>query len=781
MGLTATRRLLGRLPMIELGLSVVLLALGFAFLLLHASADIPWIAATVLGLIPLVYRVVMQSLNGKFGVDVVALAAMAGCLALGEYLAGAVIAVMLASGQALETYAQTRAQKELTLLVGRRPRTAHRFRGEEVVTVDVNEVQIGDYLMVKNGDVVPVDGKVEGTAAILDESALTGEARPVSHEHGDRVRSGTINVGPPFRLIAATTAENSTYSGIIQMVEEARTAKAPLVRIADRYAAIFLGLTFVVAAAAWIFSGNPVRALAVLVVATPCPLIIAAPVAIVAGVSRAAKAGVIVKGGAVLEGLSRLTVLLFDKTGTLTAGHAALQAISALPGYSESEVLRFAASLDQLSSHPLAAALRRGAQERGMTLTTPTDVVEQPGSGISGKVENVEVRVGRAGYAGLSPDLAPWETKLRRRAVLESLSIIFVAINGKIAGAVLAGDELRPDAARTVRNLRRSGLKRIIMVTGDHPEIAEATSTALGLDDFLAEHAPDEKAMVVKAERASHGPTAFVGDGINDAPALATADVGIAIGSRGISAASESADAVLVVDRLDNLADAISISRRSMKIALQSIVIGMSLSLLGMVAAGFGFLIPVAGAIFQEGIDVAVILNALRALGGEHRRRPTPELSALSSQLRGEHRRLRTGIDGLREVADRLDRLPVDELRRSLHHAVEFLLHDVLPHEANEERQFYPMIAEHIGGADPTSTMLRTHVEIIHLTRALEQAVRALTDSEISESDLVEFRRLLYALYSVLSLHNAQEDESYISLVDTEIVAAPSPRMTTGV
>ncbi len=758
-----------RASVLWLGLLLVGLAAGGLLTALHvAGADVAWVATTVAVLLPMAARIGVQMIRRSFGVDVVALLAMAGCLGLREYLAGAVVAVMFGSGQALEGYAQRRARQELTALMGHSPSQAHRYDGSAIVDVHVSEVAVGDRLMIRSGDVLPVDGRVEGHAAVLDESALTGEARPVAHADGAAVQSGTVNSGAPFTLVATSTAANSTYSGIVRLVEQAQASRAPLVRLADRYAAAFVVATLGLAVVAWIASGQLVRGLAVLVVATPCPLIIAAPVAIIAGVSRAARAGLIVKGGAVLERLGSVRVLLFDKTGTLTSGRPAVRSISALPGQTERDVLWNAASLDQMSSHPLATSLRRAAGERGIDLTTPEAVAEEHGAGIQGTVDGHLVRLGSADFVGLSADARKWETHLRRRAVLESLSTVFVSVDGGLLGAVLLGDEIRPDSARTVRALRGVGLERIVMVTGDHPDIAEAIGAAVGLDAVMAQRAPDEKAMVVEAERAAHGVVAVVGDGINDAPALAAADVGIAIGARGVSAASESADAVLVVDRLDNLADAVAVAQRSRTIALESITVGMGLSFVAMFAAALGLLIPVVGAVVQEGIDVIVILNALRALGGSHRKQPSPELSALSAQMRNVHQQLQPGIDGLRELADNVAELSPQAAVSRLQAAAEFLTHDVLPHEHLEEERFYPLVARHIGGSDPTATMLRAHVEIVHLSRVLARAVESLTEADLDATDILEVRRLLYALHSVLSLHNAQEDEAYISLVDSE-------------
>ena len=538
---------------------------------------------------------------------------MAGALAVGEQLAGAVIAVMLAGGQVLEAHASGRARRELTALVSRAPREAHRLDGGRLEDVPLAAVRQGDVLVVRAGEVLPVDGLVEAAAAVLDESALTGEARPVERRAGDRARSGTVNAGAPFELRATATADASTYALIVRLVEQAEREKAPLVRLADRYAMFFLPFTLALAAVAWLVSHDPRRAIAVLVVATPCPLILAAPIAIVAGVSRAARAGVIVKGGAALEALSRGEVLLLDKTGTITEGSPRLAEIVRLADLEPDEALRLAASLDQVSPHALAEAIVTAARERGLQLEFPRQTREDPGEGIAGMVEGRAVRVGKAEWVLAGLPLPAAVTAVRARAQRTGSSAPFVAVDGTLAAALVLEDAVRAEAAVTLQALRAQGLREIIMLTGDQREIALAVGDAVGVDGVLAEQSPEDKVAAVRAARL-RGVTVMVGDGINDAPALAAADVGVAMGARGASASSEAADVVIVPDRLDLLVDAHAIARRSRQIALQSIVTGMLLSGVGMVCAAAGWLVPVAGALLQEGIDLVVIANALRAL-----------------------------------------------------------------------------------------------------------------------------------------------------------------------
>ena len=579
------------------------------------AADLAWAAAVVLALIPLSISVTRDLLHRDTGVDLIALLAMAGALILGQYLAGAVVGLMLSGGQALERYASSRARRELSALLARAPRVAHRYEDGDLTSIDISSVREGDLLLVKPGEVVPVDGVVASEAAVLDESALTGESMPAERPYGDRVHSGVVNAGAPFDIRALTTAEQSTYSGIVRLVREAQSAKAPFVRLADRYAMWFLPLTLVVAAVAWAVSGNPVRALAVLVVATPCPLILAAPVAIVAGISRAANRGVIVKGGGALETLARASTLIFDKTGTLTAGSPRVASVETFGAIGPDELLRLAASLDQVSLHVFAGGIVSAARTKHLDLVLPIDPLEHPGKGIEGLVAGHRVALGQARWLSSGRPLPDAAADLRRRIALAGAMAVYVAVDGLIAGALVMEDPVRSDTPDALRTLRLAGIKRIVLLSGDRKDVAQTIGATVGVDAVFAEHTPEQKVQAVFAER-GRGVTVMVGDGVNDAPALAAADVGIAMGARGATASSEAADAVIVVDRLDRVAEALLIARRARDIAVQSVIAGMALSAFGMVLATFGLLPPVAGAIFQEAIDVAVILNALRALTG---------------------------------------------------------------------------------------------------------------------------------------------------------------------
>jgi heavy metal translocating P-type ATPase len=737
----------------------------------YQLADAVWAGTAGLALVPITAALVRSLFRRSAGVDVIAILAIAGALVLGEYLAGAVIGLMLATGRVLEEYASHRAERELSSLLRRAPRVAHRLRNGAIDTVPVDEVAVGDSLVVKEGDVLPVDGLVTAGPAILDEATLTGESRLVERRAGDQVRSGTANAGSPFHMRASTSAADSTYAGIVRMVREAQASKAPLVRLADRYARFFVPVTLVIAGAAWIISGNPDRALAVLVVATPCPLLLAAPVAIVSGVSRAAGRGIVVKGGAAIETLARGTALFLDKTGTITLGAPRLQRTAlSKPDGDATELLRLAASLDQMSSHVLASALVREARDRGLTLTLPSEVSEKAGLGVAGVVDGVAVRLGSFAWASESTDLSSAQLQFRRRVTRDEGSIIFVSVAGDLTGAFVFDDPIRPDAPRVLRLLKHRGIEEIVMLTGDHVAVAESVGAAIGLDRVMADLAPEEKVDAVRLSRGERV-TLMVGDGINDAPALAAADVGIAMGARGATSSSEAADVVLVVDRLDRLVEAVEIAQRARSIAVQSMFVGMGLSLLAMGGATLGLLSPVVGALVQEAIDAAAILNALRALRGgpgAARRQLPVEVAA---SLRGEHRELIPLVDQFRDLADRMDEVAAGDLRGRLDQLGQSLV-KILAHERVDERDVYKTIAATLGGDDPLAAMSRTHQEIFHLARVFERLVANIPGEGPDAEDLVDLRRTLYALHTVLRLNIAQEDQLYLAL-DREATTTP--------
>jgi heavy metal translocating P-type ATPase len=732
----------------------------------HAVATACWVATTLIGVLLASIWVAQALWHRRLGVDLIALAALVGTLAVREHVAGALITVMLTTGRALEGWAAGRAERELHALLAHGPRIAHRYAVAGLADCQLDEVAVGDMLLVQPGEVIPVDGTVRNGTAVIDESALTGESLPVQREPDDTVRSGAVNAGGPFDLVATTSAADSTFAGIVRLVEQASASTSPFVRLADRFAVVFLAASFLVAGLAWLISGDEVRAVAVLVVATPCPLILAAPVAIVAGLSRCARRGVVVKGGGALEALASADVLLFDKTGTLTMGRPTIIEIVAADGFDGTEVLRLAASLDQISPHVLASAIVRTGRERGLDLVVPTDASEQPGAGVGGVVSGRQVRVGNGDWAGIGDD-EPWVGRARSIAEFEGALCVFVGIDGAPAGALILNDPIRPDARRTIRNLRRSGIRRVVMVTGDRAEVAASVGAILGVDDIASQQTPADKVDVVRRETAQ-GATIMVGDGINDAPALAAASVGVAIGARGSTASSETADIVLTVDRLDRLGDAHLIARRARSIAMQSVIAGMALSMVAMGAAAAGLLSPTLGAMLQEVIDVAVILNALRALrAGRDEMRLDEAASAIAQQFATAHRKLRPDVALLRDAAEALGFDGGADAMVAVHAAHRLLVDEIGPHEQDEDRLLYPAIAGALGGTDPTGTMSRAHAEIARLTAQTGMIIARVGHSRPSPTDTHELQRLLYGLYALLELHFAQEDESFLSLTDT--------------
>lgn len=555
----------------------------------------------------------------SLGVDTIALVAMIGALALEQELAGAVIGLMFSGGAALEAVASRRARRELTALVQRAPKVAQLRVDDHLQEVPVDLVHTGDVVVVRTGEVVPVDGTVLSAEAVVDTSTLSGEPLPDTIGRGMPVLSGTANAGAPFDVRADRPASDSAYAALVRLVEQAQAQRAPLVRMADRYAGFFLPATLLVAGLAWALSGDAIRGLAVVVVATPCPLILAAPIALVSGLSRAARAGVIVKGAGAIETLGEARTVLFDKTGTLTVGTPEVREIIPHDDCKPVELLQLAASVDRLSAHVLGEALVTAARGAGLELTMPSEVAEEPGQGIQGTIEGRRIAVGSRAFmrsVGIPEDEIVASSLTTTRGSGEAH--VVVAIDSHVAGVIVMADELRPDAQRIVERLRAEGVRHIAMISGDRRSVAERVGRQLGVDRVYSEMSAEDKLEIVRRVRADDQlrPVIMVGDGINDAPALAIADLGVAMGAAGATVSSETADAVITVDRVDRVADALHAGRRALFIARQSVLTGMGLSLAAMAVAAVGYLPPVAGALFQEAIDLAVILNALRALRG---------------------------------------------------------------------------------------------------------------------------------------------------------------------
>lgn len=584
--------------------------IGIVLALTGAGAAVPWLFGVyALGVAAWqAVRMVRDLLRGHWGLDILAVTAIIATVLVGEYIAALIVVLMLTGGEALEDYANRRAKRELDALLTRAPQLAHRVEGDRLVDIRADEVRPGDVLVVRPAEIVPVDGVLSSVEMVVDESSITGESIPVEKHSGDEVLSGSVNGQAAVEFVATATAADSQYQQIVALVAEAAESKAPVVRLADRYAVPFTVFSLLLGGVAWWVSGDPVRFAEVLVLATPCPLLIAAPVAFIGGMSRAARNGIIVKGGGVLEQLARARTAVFDKTGTLTHGEPELVAIRAEPGFDADELLGLVASAEQYSSHVLAASIIDAARDRGLRLVEAERARESVTNGVVASIAGREVVIGKYAYvlenapAARRTDIAPGELA------------VYIAVDGVYAGALLARDRLRDNARETLERLDALGVTHTMMLTGDAQATADHIAAEIGIERVRAECRPGDKVREVAG--ISERPVIMVGDGVNDAPVLAAADVGIAMGARGATAASESAAAVILVDDISRTAKAVEIGRDTVRIALQSIWLGIIVSVGLMVVAAFGFIPATAGALLQELVDLAAILAALRAIGG---------------------------------------------------------------------------------------------------------------------------------------------------------------------
>lgn len=601
-------KLARRYWVVTLTLGIVLLGGVLAFA--GAGVVVPWLFSGYALAVAAWQAVGMARdiLRGHWGLDILAVTAIVATVLVGEYIAALVVVLMLTGGAALEDYANRRAKRELDALLTRSPQHAHRMEGDRIVEVPVDDVIVGDVLLVRPSEIVPVDATLRSAETTVDESSITGESVPVEKRTGDRVLSGSVNGQSAVEVTAASSAADSQYQQIVALVAAAADSKAPVVRLADRYAVPFTVFSLALAAVAWWISGDAVRFAEVLVLATPCPLLIAAPVAFIGGMSRAAKHGVIVKGGGVLEQLAAVKTAVFDKTGTLTYGSPTLVAIRAEHGFDDEELLAVVASAEQYSSHVLAASMIEAARERGLSLTEAEWAREAATNGVTAKVGGREVVVGKFAFVrehapnAVRTEIAPGELA------------VYVAIDGSFAGALLASDHVRDNAKATLARLDELGVHRTMMLTGDAQATADHIAAELGIGDVRADCLPADKVQEVAA--ITDRPVIMVGDGVNDAPVLAAADVGIAMGAKGATAASESASAVILVDDISRTAKAVEIGRDTVRIALQSIWLGILVSVALMIIAAFGVIPATAGAVLQEVVDLVTILAALRAIGG---------------------------------------------------------------------------------------------------------------------------------------------------------------------
>jgi heavy metal translocating P-type ATPase len=725
----------------------------------RALAGALWFSGAAAIGVALTVSIVRGVIRRQAGVDILAWLAIALALALGETLAAAVIALMVASGRALEQYAGSRARREMTALLSRAPRQANLLEDGEWRSVELDAVQPGDRLLVRSGELVPVDGALAGVAE-LDEATLTGESAIVRRLSGEAICSGVLNAGVPFEMVASARAADSTFAGIVRMVQAAQRERSPAARLADRYALFFVLLSLTLAGASWLMAGQLSRVLAVLVVATPCPLILAVPVAIVSGMSSCAKRGILVKGGGALERLAQASILFFDKTGTLTKGHARLVSIECGPETTEAAALYYAASLAQASAHVISEALTIAARERGVRLSPPSAVVERAGAGLTGQVDGRTVTIGGFAYVSEATGVPPWSAAVLRTLSYEGQAAVFVGVDGAMIAAVRMADQLRLETPRALRLLKREGIERLVMLTGDRRDIAETVGALLAVTEVRAQQTPADKLDAIQAARAD-GIVIMVGDGVNDAPALAAADVGVAMGARGAAASSEAADVVLLVDRLDRLVDALRIARRARRIAVQSVAAGMAMSVVAMIAAAFGLLPPIAGAIAQEFIDVAVIANALRVLRTNRRLAAGALAREESDRLKQEHVRLAPVITRIRALADALPRLPKASVAPALAQMNESLTRELVPHEQRDDTHVYPGLARLLGGDDPMAAMSGMHREIFRIVRLLASMTADLPPEGPDARGLAEFQRLLYGLDAIVRLHCEEEDELF--------------------
>jgi heavy metal translocating P-type ATPase len=595
-------------------LSGLLLATVFYFAGYKQVSNNALIVTLVLGTLPLIYRMLKDIFSGHYGIDIIAITAILGAFFLHQYLAGGVILLMLSGGETLEAYALRRARREMSSLISRAPSIAHKRVGGELLDVQANQVLVGDIIVIKPGEVVPVDGVVISGISEVDEAALTGEPVPVEKKPSSHVLSGSINQNNVLEIRATRAAAESKYEQIIKLVKHAEDNRAPVVRLADRYSIWFTAITFAIAGASWLISHDPIRLLAVLVVATPCPLILATPIAIISGISQAARRGIIVKNGGALEKLAEVKALIFDKTGTLTLGAPEVVEIQTTDSSMKKDVTKLASSLDQLSAHVLATSLTKYATKNlNLELDYPEDFKEVFGEGVSGRIKNREYSFGKLSFIKSLGVAIPQATLSDHKHIQEQGKIaVYLSEENQLLGAVIFADVVRPEIKRLFAETLKEGISHIIMLTGDKKIVAEKIGREIGLDDIHAECLPEDKVMEVKQHQKEFGTVAMIGDGINDAPALASADVGISIGYHGSTASSDTSDIVITVNNLERVGTALKISKHVLKIAKQGIFLGIGVSILLMIIASLGYIQPVYGALIQEILDVVVILNALR-------------------------------------------------------------------------------------------------------------------------------------------------------------------------
>jgi len=750
-------------PLLLLLTALTLAAGGIAHVAQQPDwASMCWAAGSLVMVAVLLIEIVGRLARREAGVDLIALLSITSALFFGQALVSAVIALMLATGRALEYFTKQRADRELRAPIDRAPHFAWLQEGGSLRKIPIEQVTLNQTLLVRLGEVIPVDGRLLSSTAVLDESALSGESLPVTRREGELLHSGVSNVGAPILLISTRTAAQSTYAGIVRMAESARRSRAPFVRMADRYAVFFIPLTLLIAGLAWQLSGDPLRALAVLVVATPCPLILAVPIAFISGISRAAQRGILIKDGATLEALATVKQVFLDKTGTLTSGHARLQSIEVNGLHDPQRLLGLAASLAQASTHPICQAIVEAAHQGQLSLSVPQGVEESPGAGLCGCVDGMQVRFGTLSFAHKDAEATGWVVAMLRRMDHLACSGSFIDVDGKLAGLFVFSDNIRRETPQTLRRLRNRGIEKIVMLTGDRLETAEMIALSAGIDELRAGLTPEDKVRALQQD-GQHASTLMVGDGINDAPALAAADVGVAIGASGATASAQAAGVVLLVDRLDRLVEALDIARRTRYIARQGVLVGMGLSLLAMAVAASGYLQPLIGAMVQEGIDVVIILNALRALGPWWGRRKQTLTAEHIDRLHDEHQQLTAVLNDLHQMANDFAQRPVAQARSDLVALVDKLQTVLAQHEHNDEDTLYPLLTLSMPGEDPMSAMSHAHREIFRLIHLLARMSSDFS-SDPATAPADEIQHQLIRLDTLVRLHFDQEDELFHNL-----------------
>ncbi len=574
-----------------------------------------WLVTLIIGGTPIILDTVRNMIHRHFAADIIAMLAIITAILSNEALPGVVIVIMQSGGKALEDHAFRKASTSLNALLARSPQVANRKKNDMIEVIDVNSIKIGDLLIVRPGDLIPVDGHVINNNAIIDESALTGEPIPKTKKVSDPLFSGTVNVGDAFEMITDKLNAESQYSKIVQMVRKAQEEKAPIQRLADRYAVWFTPITIFVSLFGWIITGKLETILSVLVVATPCSLIFATPIAIISGINKAAKLGIIVKSGSSLEQIGKADTIVFDKTGTITLGTPRIEKIIEINNVNSDDILLKAACIEQLSSHPAAKVITHKAQEKFGKLPIPNNFHEISGIGVEGFLNGEHIVVGSQSIFENKRDsqLLQKISDLKKQIQFKGKMLAFVNINNTPVGIIVFGDILRSGVKSMIKHFRKLGVKKTVILSGDSFENSQIIAKEAGVNSFEANLLPEHKVNSIKKLRERYKNVIMVGDGINDAPALAVSTVGIAMGAHGTAVSAEAADIVLLVDDVTKVSDTIEISKRTIHIAKQSIYVGLGASFIFMVMASFGSIPPTIGALIQEILDVAVILNALRA------------------------------------------------------------------------------------------------------------------------------------------------------------------------